>query len=64
MKIVGRHTRKRRPPAKNSLDTISYGKERPLCTESTEACWAQNRRGVTSIASGAAEFGGLRMTLD
>jgi peptidoglycan-associated lipoprotein len=23
---------------------ISYGKERPVCTESTEACWAQNRR--------------------
>ncbi|HEY7040367.1 MAG TPA: OmpA family protein [Methylomirabilota bacterium] len=23
---------------------ISYGKERPLCTEHTEACWAQNRR--------------------
>ncbi len=36
------------------LDTISYGKERPVCTESTEDCWAQNRRGVTTIASGAA----------
>ena len=23
---------------------ISYGKERPFCTESTEACWQQNRR--------------------
>ena len=23
---------------------ISYGKERPLCTEYTEFCWAQNRR--------------------
>ncbi|HEY4911517.1 MAG TPA: peptidoglycan-associated lipoprotein Pal [Methylomirabilota bacterium] len=23
---------------------ISYGKERPVCTEKTEACWAQNRR--------------------
>ena len=23
---------------------ISYGKERPLCTEHTESCWAQNRR--------------------
>jgi len=23
---------------------ISYGKERPLCTEKTEACWARNRR--------------------
>ncbi len=23
---------------------ISYGKERPLCTEQTEPCWARNRR--------------------
>ena len=26
------------------LQRISYGKERPQCTESTEACWQQNRR--------------------
>ncbi len=25
--------------------TISYGKEKPLCTEAKEACWGQNRRG-------------------
>jgi peptidoglycan-associated lipoprotein len=36
------------------VDTISYGKERPICTESNEDCWAQNRRGVTTITSGAA----------
>jgi peptidoglycan-associated lipoprotein len=36
------------------VDTISYGKERPICTESTEDCWAQNRRGVTTITSGGA----------
>jgi len=36
------------------VDTISYGKERPVCTESTEDCWSQNRRGVTTIAGGAA----------
>jgi peptidoglycan-associated lipoprotein len=35
------------------LDTISYGKERPVCVESNEACWAQNRRGVSTIKSGA-----------
>lgn len=35
------------------VDTISYGKERPVCTESDEACWAQNRRGVTTITGGA-----------
>ena len=27
------------------INTISYGKEKPACTESTEACWQQNRRG-------------------
>jgi peptidoglycan-associated lipoprotein len=35
------------------VDTVSYGKERPMCTDSTESCWGQNRRGVTTIASGA-----------
>ena len=34
--------------------TISYGEERPVALGSNEAAWAQNRRGVTSIASGAA----------
>ncbi len=27
--------------------TISYGKERPLCRESAETCWIQNRRAET-----------------
>ena len=35
------------------LQTVSYGKERPLCTASTEDCWGQNRRGVSSITGGA-----------
>ncbi len=26
------------------ITLISYGKERPLCTEKAERCWAQNRR--------------------
>lgn len=26
------------------LTTVSYGEERPVCTESSESCWAQNRR--------------------
>jgi peptidoglycan-associated lipoprotein len=26
------------------LQRVSYGKERPQCTESTEACWQKNRR--------------------
>jgi len=28
----------------NRITIISYGKERPVCSEKTEACWAQNRR--------------------
>lgn len=28
----------------NRFKTISYGEERPFCTESTEACWQKNRR--------------------
>jgi peptidoglycan-associated lipoprotein len=27
------------------VKTISYGKEKPFCSESNEACWQQNRRG-------------------
>jgi peptidoglycan-associated lipoprotein len=26
------------------ITVISYGEERPVCTERTEACWAKNRR--------------------
>src|SRR5664279_4206039 len=35
------------------VETISYGKEHPVCSESTEDCYAQNRRGVTAITGGA-----------
>jgi peptidoglycan-associated lipoprotein len=27
------------------VKTISYGKEKPFCTESNDSCWQQNRRG-------------------
>lgn len=27
-----------------SIKTISYGKEKPVCTAANEACWQQNRR--------------------
>jgi peptidoglycan-associated lipoprotein len=27
------------------IKTVSYGKEKPFCTESNESCWQQNRRG-------------------
>jgi peptidoglycan-associated lipoprotein len=39
--------------AAGRLETVSYGKERPMCTESNEDCWAQNRRGVSVISGGA-----------
>ncbi len=26
------------------IDTISYGKEKPICGDSTEECWTKNRR--------------------
>ncbi|HTZ31962.1 MAG TPA: peptidoglycan-associated lipoprotein Pal [Methylomirabilota bacterium] len=29
----------------DTLTTTSWGKEKPFCTESTESCWQQNRRG-------------------
>ena len=31
--------------AANRIRTVTYGKEKPFCTESTEECWQQNRRG-------------------
>jgi peptidoglycan-associated lipoprotein len=31
------------------LKTISYGKERPVCTDANEECWSQNRRAVSAL---------------
>jgi len=31
--------------AAGRIRVISYGKEKPFCTESTEECWQENRRG-------------------
>ena len=36
------------------MSTISYGKEKPVAMGSDEASWAQHRRAVTVIISGAA----------
>lgn len=30
--------------ASGQLDTVSYGKENPVCTEHDETCWQKNRR--------------------
>ena len=28
----------------NQIETVSYGEEKPRCTEQSESCWSQNRR--------------------
>lgn len=33
------------------LTTVSFGEERPLCTEEAESCWSQNRRGQFVITA-------------
>lgn len=35
------------------ISVVSYGKERPSCTQSTEQCWAANRNATTVVTSGA-----------
>ena len=30
--------------AKDRIGTVSYGEEKPICTEKTESCWSKNRR--------------------
>jgi peptidoglycan-associated lipoprotein len=43
------------------LTTISFGKERPVCVESNEACWSQNRRAVSAITNAAASPNNVAM---
>jgi peptidoglycan-associated lipoprotein len=38
--------------AADRMSTVSYGKERPVCTEPTEACWALNRRAHIVVKNG------------
>lgn len=35
-------------PAAN-ISVVSYGEEKPVCTENTNACWAKNRRADTVV---------------
>ncbi|MGB6191290.1 MAG: peptidoglycan-associated lipoprotein Pal [Terracidiphilus sp.] len=37
--------------AASRIRVISYGKEKPFCSEATEACWQQNRRAGFSMAN-------------
>ncbi len=36
--------------AASRIRVVSYGKEKPFCSESTEACWQQNRRAGFTLA--------------
>lgn len=36
-------------PAAN-IDTVSYGEEKPVCTDATQSCWAKNRRADTLLS--------------
>lgn len=33
----------------SAMGTISYGKEKPVCEEETEDCWAKNRKADTKV---------------
>jgi len=38
--------------AEGRIETTSFGEERPVCNESNESCWAQNRRDEFEITAG------------
>ena len=38
--------------AEGRIETTSFGEERPMCNESSESCWAQNRRDEFEITAG------------
>jgi peptidoglycan-associated lipoprotein len=37
--------------AESRIETTSFGEERPVCTESNESCWSQNRRDEFEITA-------------
>jgi peptidoglycan-associated lipoprotein len=38
--------------AEGRIETTSFGEERPVCTDSNEGCWSQNRRDEFEITAG------------
>lgn len=38
--------------AESRIETTSFGEERPICTDSNEGCWSQNRRDEFEITAG------------
>ncbi|MEW6543880.1 MAG: peptidoglycan-associated lipoprotein Pal [Nitrospirota bacterium] len=47
-KAVGRYLEAKGAPS-SQIETTSYGKERPVCTEHSVACWKQNRRAHVAV---------------
>ncbi len=43
--------------ADSRLETASNGKEKPLCTDHDESCWAQNRRDDFDVTAGGDRLG-------
>jgi peptidoglycan-associated lipoprotein len=39
--------------AEGRIETTSFGEERPVCTDSNEGCWSQNRRDEFDMTSGS-----------
>jgi peptidoglycan-associated lipoprotein len=37
---------------RSRIETVSFGKERPVCTAHEESCWQQNRRDDFRITAG------------
>ncbi len=35
--------------SRSRIETVSFGEERPLCTQATDDCWATNRRASTKV---------------
>jgi peptidoglycan-associated lipoprotein len=45
--------------AVDRIQTVSYGKERPFCTQTNESCWQKNRRAHFKIAgTSSTQLGG------
>ena len=40
------------------ISTVSYGKDKPYCTEMNEECWAKNRRAHIVVQASPAGTGG------
>ena len=38
--------------AESRIETTSFGEERPVCTDSNEGCWSQNRRDEFEMTAG------------